>query len=208
MIPFKYLTFPDLKPIPRTEAEVAAIRSYYPVHTELSRANATRAALLKDMGNYEIVHLATHSVVNALNPLLSTIVLTEEKPPVSGTAQPTGLQAREIFGLKLKNTRLVILSSCQSAVNLSVAGNGLGSLAHAFFSANVPTVIASLWKVDDDSTAELMRGFHQAYRVEQKSFDTALQQAQLKILESNNQQWRHPYYWAAFLITGNSKSAH
>ena len=200
--------FPDLKPIPRTETEVAGIRSYYPVHLGLSQAQATRSALLKNIGNYEIVHLATHSVTNPQNPLLSTIVLTEEAPGKSeitaGAIQQAGLQAREIFGLKLNKTRLVILSSCQSAVNLSPTGNGFGSLSQAFFSANVPTVVASLWNVDDGSTAELMQRFHQMYREKKQSFSASLQQAQLKLINSNTLQWHHPYYWAAFITAGDA----
>ncbi|MBI1760649.1 MAG: CHAT domain-containing protein [Acidobacteria bacterium] len=198
--------YPALKPLPRTAVEVTAIRSLYSDNTGLTQAEATKSALLKLIGDYEIVHLATHSIVNEQNPLRSLIILATEKADADGNAQDwasDSLQAGEIFKLKLQRTRLVVLSSCRAAANTFLHDQGMGGLAHSFFSAGVPNVIAGLWEVDDDGSVELMNEFHRVHRIEKRSFSTALQQAQLKMLNSENQQWRHPYYWAAFVISGN-----
>jgi CHAT domain-containing protein len=79
----------------------------------------------------------------------------------------------------------------------------LSSLAQAFFAARVPSVIASLWDVDDESTSELMQLFHYHHRVKQRSFNEALRQAQCSMIQAVDPRLRHPYYWAAFLLAGN-----
>jgi CHAT domain-containing protein/lipoprotein NlpI len=201
---FDLLTNPDLKPLPRTEVETDAIRVFYPASADLRHSAATRRNLLGRIGNYDIVHLATHSLVNAREPLSSSILLASESAPEMPAGEPVGgLTAQDIFRLRLDRTRLVILSSCRSGVNPLATDSGSGGLAHSFFSAGVPTVVASLWEVDDESTTELMKEFHRSYRLEGKSFSQALQQAQLKMMNSASEQWRHPYYWAAILISGD-----
>jgi CHAT domain-containing protein len=205
--------FPALKPLPRTIDEAAAVGSFYPNRMGLSQERATKSALLKLMGDYEVVHLATHSVVNEQNPLLSAIILAKEDASTgdrSDELQLDGndrLQAKEIFQLRLARTRLVVLSSCRSISQASLHDKGLGGLAHSFLSAGAPTVVASLWAVDDGSTAALMMEFHRAHRVEQRSFSQALRQAQIAMLTSANALWRRPYYWAAFIVSGDGIAA-
>jgi CHAT domain-containing protein len=185
------------------------MRQYYPVSFHLSRQQADKQSLLERIDHYDIVHLATHSLINEQNPLLSSIVLAE---PASAETSPEivsagSLPAYEIFGLRFNRTRLVILASCRSGLMVQPRSNGLGGLAHAFFSARVPTVIASLWDVDDESAAELMVSFHQLHRVEKKSFSQALRQAQLSLMNSADGKWRHPFYWAAFSLSGDGFTA-
>jgi CHAT domain-containing protein len=79
----------------------------------------------------------------------------------------------------------------------------LSGLAQAFLAAGVPTVIASLWDVDDDSTSELMREFHHQYRVKHQNYSESLRQAQCSMIHSADPRRRHPYYWATFLLAGN-----
>lgn len=201
--------YPNLPWLPATEQEAADLKSLYPISLQFSRAKATKQALLSEIGNYEIVHLSAHSLTNERNPLYSAIVLASAERPASQTAaEPTAfardaLQAREVFGLTLSRTRLVILSSCRSSTREQLSRNSFGTLAHAFFSARVPAVVNSLWEVDDNSTARLMLAFHRANRSEGNNFSQALRQAQLSLLRSENEKWRHPYFWAAFLVSGN-----
>jgi CHAT domain-containing protein len=210
---YNHKLFRSLKPLLRSEQEAEKMRVFYQVSLHLSRQEADKRSLLERIDDYDIVHLATHSLINEQNPLSSSIVLAErdsaERPDgISSAAQSTGsLPAREIFGLRLGRTRLVILSSCRSGLMVQPWSNGFGALAHAFFSARVPTVIASLWEVDDESTAELMISFHQTYRVEKKSFSQALRQAQLSLMKSPDGRWRHPFYWAAFSLSGDGFTA-
>jgi CHAT domain-containing protein len=150
--------FPKLSRLPGADEEIRELHSLYRVYEALPRAQATREAFLRRAKNFDVLHLATHSLVNANEPLLSAIVLAVEKR--EGAIQSESLlAAHEIFRLRLPRTRLVILSSCNSLVNQLTSHSGLGGLAHAFFSAGPPTVIGSLWEVNDESTASLMTAF-------------------------------------------------
>jgi len=194
--------FPSLRPLPATEQEATEIISYYTVSMSLSRERANKSTLLQNIDQYSTIHLATHSITNGQNPLLSSVILSPEGQSVSA-AIDGNLRAFEIFGLKLTHPRLVILSSCRSGLNAQSASNGLGGLAHAFFKAGVPAVIASLWEVEDQSTAELMKNFHYFHTVEKQPFCQALRSAQLHMLNKKDSPWKHPYYWAAFQFSGN-----
>lgn len=209
-----YQLYRTLRSLPHSEREAEQMKALYPSGLHLSRQAANKQALLAHIDDYDLVHLATHSVINEQNPLLSTIVLAAPEPTAAAPAEINaaysagGLSAHEIFGLRLKRTRLVILSSCRSGLMMQTGhNNGIGSLAHAFFSAQVPTVIGSLWEVDDESTAELMTAFHEFHRVGRQSFSQALRQAQLEILRRADGRWQHPFYWAAFTLTGDGFTA-
>jgi CHAT domain-containing protein len=76
-------------------------------------------------------------------------------------------------------------------------------LVQAFLAAGVPTVVASLWDVDDESSSDLMRAFHYQYRVKHQNFSESLRQAQCSLIHGADSRRQHPYYWAAFLLAGN-----
>jgi CHAT domain-containing protein len=194
--------FPSLKTLPATEREAAGISSRYAASLSLSREQATKSMLLRNIDQYSVIHLATHSIVNEQNPLLSSVILSPDGQSPDAAIEGN-LRAFEIFGLQLTRPRLVILSSCRSGLNVQSASNGLGGLAHAFFKAGVPAVIASLWEVEDQSAAEMMKSFHYFHRVEKQSFCQALRSAQLQMLNRQEPSWKHPYYWAAFQFSGN-----
>ena len=207
---FSRQRFPSLPALPSSEAEVNRVKSDYQKAQLLSRDQATESSLVRQIGESNIVHLATHVLINEQAPLLSSIVLAEEghPPPVadreSGSEVFDGnLQAYEIYQLRLARTRLVILSGCRSALGFYLRGEALSGLAQAFLAAGVPAVIASLWDVDDDSTAELMRAFHSQYRLQRRNFAESLRQAQCALITGADAKYRHPYYWAAFLLTGD-----
>src|SRR5262249_3996261 len=148
----------------------------------------TERALVNQIGNHEIVHLATHALKNKESSLFSAIVLAEErgtavKEQAPGRAVFDGaLYAHEIYRLKPKRTRLVILSSCRSGLGDQTRNESMGGLAQAFLVVGVPTVIASLWDIDDESTAELMEMLHSAHSVGKLAFGQALRQAQVSFL--------------------------
>lgn len=194
--------FPKLPRLPDAQAEVQELPALYQNSEELPRAQATKAAFLRKAKNFQVLHLAAHSIVSANEPLLSSIVLAAE-PRRQAVPSESLLLAHEIFRLPLPQTRLVILSSCNSLINQTAGHSGLGGLAHAFFSAGVPTVIGSLWKVNDESTADLMAAFHRNWRTAKVSVGQALRQAQLNLLRSAKADWRHPANWAAFYVSGD-----
>ena len=99
---------------------------------------------------------------------------------------------------------LVVLSACQTALGKDVKGEGLIGLTRGFMYAGAPRVVASLWKVDDEATAELMKRFYQ-YMLgkEQLPAVAALRKAQISIM--NEKRWQSPYYWAGFILQGDWK---
>ena len=200
---FNPQVYPGLLPLAGAGEETRQSLSQYPVSKALSGAAATKVAFQQWAKRFDVLHLATHSVVSSEDPLLSAVVLAAA-PSAPADQTESSLSAHEIFRLRLPHTRLVILSSCQSLVNYRSGQAGLGGLAHAFFSAGVPTVIGSLWKVDDRSTASLMAEFHRSWRNNSAlSAGQALRQAQLASLHSATESWRHPYHWAAFHVSGD-----
>ena len=206
---FNRQRFPELPPLPSAEEEVTRVKPDYPKAQILSREQATESALTRQIGDYDIVHLATHVLINEQSPLLSSIVLAEENHQLSADRLPRkgvfdgSWQAYEIYQLKLARTRLVLLSGCRSALGVYTRGEALSGLVQAFLAAGVPTVIASLWDVDDDSSSDLMRAFHYQYRVKHQNFSESLRQAQCSLIHGADSRRQHPYYWAAFLLAGN-----
>jgi CHAT domain-containing protein len=113
------------------------------------------------------------------------------------------LRAHEIYRLKPERTRLVLLSSCSSGLGDQKRNEAMGGLAQAFLAAGVPTVVASLWEIDDESTAGLMEKLHATHRMKNLAFGQSLRQAQISYLQSAPVRRRHPYFWATFIVTGN-----
>jgi CHAT domain-containing protein len=161
-----------------------------------SRANATSAAL----GQYQIVHFATHGLINNRHPELSGIVLSlvDEK----GQAQNGFLRLYEIYNLKL-GADLVVLSACQTAVGQEVRGEGLLGLTRGFMYAGAPRVVATLWQVDDRATSELMKRFYQKMLGEGLRPAAALKAAQVSM--QADKRWSSPHFWAAFTLHGEWK---
>src|ERR1043165_1719049 len=149
------------------------------------------------LANYRIIHFATHGLINSERPELSGIVLSlfdSEGRPQNGF-----LRLHDIYNLHLP-ADLVVLSACSTGLGKDVRGEGLIGLTRGFMYAGASGVIASLWKVDDDATAELMKHFYEALFQEGMAPAAALRHAQLTL--SQNKRWQSPYYWAGFVIQG------
>lgn len=153
---------------------------------------ATEAAVWEQAGSASVLHLAAHGKYDLHNPLDSALYL-------AAAGEHDGkLQVSEIFGLDLRqHTDLVVLSACQTQVGEVLAGDEVMALNRAFLFAGTPTVIASLWNVNDEATAALMTTFYDNLRQGVGKAE-ALRQAQLSLRES----YPHPFYWAAFVLTG------
>ena len=146
---------------------------------------------------YDVIHLATHGYLNKLNPLLSGIEL-EPDPSEDGR-----LEVHEILRLRLR-ARLVTLSACETALGASYftevpAGDDFVGLTRAFLFAGSHSVLASLWKVDDRSTLELMEAF---YRHRERTESAEALVAAQRLMRQGNGRYRHPYFWAAFVLVG------
>jgi len=161
--------------------------------------NASRAITANgQLGQFRIVHIATHGVVNTEHPELSGIVLSLVDR--SGKSEDGFLQLHDIYNLDLSQTQLVVLSACRTALGKEVTGEGVIGLTRGFMYAGSKSVIASLWKVDDHATAELMQHFYQAMFDEGLPPSAALRKA--KEAMWRQPRWRAPYYWAAFELQG------
>jgi CHAT domain-containing protein/Flp pilus assembly protein TadD len=206
---FNQQAFPKLFPLHKSEQEIDRIRSLYSQRLILSRRQATESALAQQIGSYEIVHLATHTLSDQQSSMLSTIFLAGEGDSASEGQNPDrvaydgALRAHEIYRLKPERTRLVILSSSRSGLGDRSRNEAMGGLAQAFLVAGVPTVIASLWDVDDDGAARLMEKFHAAHRGKRLAFGDALRQSQMSFLQTAPARLHHPYFWATFIVTGD-----
>jgi CHAT domain-containing protein/predicted negative regulator of RcsB-dependent stress response len=187
-----------------TRREAAAISALVPERERMQALDfeASRATALRpELGEYRIVHFATHGLLNDIHPELSGIVLSLVNK--EGRRQDGFLRLQEIYNLKL-SAELVTLSACQTGLGKDVKGEGLIGLTRGFMYAGAPRVVASLWKVDDRATGELMKRFYQGMLgPEALSAAGALRQAQLSIWKQK--QWREPYYWAAFVLQGEWK---
>jgi CHAT domain-containing protein/tetratricopeptide (TPR) repeat protein len=163
---------------------------------EASRATATSERLTQ----FRIVHFATHGLLDSQHPELSGLIfsLVDER----GQPQNGILRAHEVYNLKL-GADLVTLSGCQTALGKEVKGEGLLGLTRGFMYAGTPRVVASLWRVPDRATAELMKRFYHGLLVEGLSAAAALRAAQISVRKEKH--WAAPYYWAAFVLQGEWK---
>lgn len=160
-------------------------------------ANRERA-MSAELKQYRILHFATHSLMNTARPQLSGIVLSlyDEK----GNQRDGFLRLNQIYNLRL-STDLVVLSACSTALGRDVKGEGLIGLTRGFMYAGAQRVIASLWKVDDEATGELMKIFYRKLLKEEMPASRALHEAQLELQKQT--RWRSPYYWGAFTVQGD-----
>jgi CHAT domain-containing protein len=161
-----------------------------------SRATATSAKV----SQCRIVHLATHGLLNSQHPELSGVVLSlvdEQGQPQDGF-----LRAHDVYNLKL-GADLVVLSACQTALGQEIKGEGLVGLVRGFMYAGAARVVASIWDVKDEATAELMKRFYQGMLKERLPPAAALRAAQVSLWKEK--RWEAPHYWAGFVLQGEWK---
>lgn len=161
--------------------------------TEALVKSAPTDARHKDMN---VLHLATHGIVNLSDPNASYLVLAEVKQQQQ--REDGRLTLREIYDLNWPY-QMVFLSACDTGVGKEM-GQEVDSLSNAFMAGGAKSIVSSLWPVDDAATGQLGTSFYQALK-EGKSKAEAMQQAQLKVMETH----KHPFYWAPFFLTGDWK---
>jgi CHAT domain-containing protein/Tfp pilus assembly protein PilF len=183
-----------------TRREAEAIAALVPVEKKLKAVDfeANRAnALSAEVGQYRIVHFATHGLLNSQHPELSGIVLSLVDQ--QGQPQDGFVRLHEIYNLAL-NADLVVLSACQTALGKEIKGEGLIGLTRGFMYAGAPRVVASVWDVRDHTTAELMKRFYRGMLKEGLRPAAALRAAQISLWKEK--RWEAPYYWAGFVLQG------
>jgi CHAT domain-containing protein len=202
-----------LLPLPEAEREVIALKQLYGANS--SRVYIGKAAreqnAKREIGQYRVLHFATHSILDPVNPMYSNIVLTGG----DGSKEDGLLEAWEIMKLNL-TADIAVLSSCETARGRIGAGEGVIGMSWAFFVAGCPTTVVSQWQVDSRSTTALMIDFHKNLWLGSKHLRKtnsrstssrrvtkaeALRQAMLKLMK--DKRFKSPYYWAGFVVIGD-----
>jgi len=189
----------DLRRLPYTRMEINDIGSLFPSAERkiFLGADANEKNVKSEkLDAFRYVHFATHGIVDEEKPARSGVILS-----LKGNEKEDGvLQVTEIMRLKL-NADLVTLSACRTGLGRVVGGEGVLGLTRAFIYAGSHSVVASLWNVNDTATAELMKSFYANLKKGEPK-DEALRQAKLTLLKGKQTTWRHPYYWAPFVLVG------
>ena len=179
----------DLEYAQREAGAIAALR---PQSRLLLRKEATEGALRRYAGSFNYIHFATHGQFNAGSPLQSALLLAPD-PQYGGL-----LTVDKLYTLRL-DADLVTLSACETGLSKVANGDDLVGLTRGFLYAGSRSIVASLWKVDDAATADLMKSFYT--QLEKTNKRDALRNAQLE----TKKQHPHPYFWASFQLMGATR---
>ena len=171
--------------IPHVNDEIDAIARVFPESESLRNEAATAQALKTHTAGADVLHLACHARFRSDNPLFSSLQLSDGPFTV-----------RDALQLNLKGT-LVTLSACETGVNAIIPGDELIGLARGFFSAGAPSVLLSLWTVDDEATRQIMEEFYRQL-CGGGSTARALRLAQMQLMKRQE----HPFFWAPFVLVG------
>lgn len=185
-----------LKPLPATIKEINSLAKQF--NGVFAKGQKANERFFKEQApQFGIIHLAMHGILNQHHPILSGLAFTENGDSI----EDNFLQAYEISHLEL-NAALVVLSACETGYGRFQKGEGVMSLAHSFMYAGVPSLVVSLWQINDQTTALLMKNFYQNLLSSQNKA-TALQQAKLQYLEKAKGISAHPAFWSALVQLGN-----
>ena len=185
--------------LPDAEREVRELGRLYGARATIRTGMAAAESSLKrDADRFDVVHLATHGIIDDRFPMYSALLL-------AGSESEDGLlEAREIMSLPL-HAELVVLSACDTARGAVMDGEGVISLSWAILATGCPRTIGTQWRVGSAAAASLMVAFHRrlATRASVDHVAASLREAQLEMLRSR--YYAHPYYWAGFVMVGREK---
>lgn len=188
-----------LAPLPASRKEAEEITGLFPNHSLLLGKDATEEAAKTIGKDVRYLHFAVHGLVDNRLPLNSALALSNGLQ--SGAEIDNGLlQAWELYSEVRWDADLAVLSACDGAIGTDMGSEGLMSLTRAVHYAGAHSVLASLWKVDDQRTADLMVAFYRELR-RGRSKDEALRLAQLQLARSHT--GASPFFWAAFQLSGD-----
>jgi CHAT domain-containing protein len=186
--------------LPATRGEVDAFRRLFPRASVRLGDQATEAELRAALALGTPVHVATHAVINARNPMFSRIELARPRDPQA--ADDGRLELHEVLGLSVRSP-LVFLSGCETGAASEwtddpVKGTAELTLAQAFLSAGAANVILTLWRIDDAGAGEFAKTFYAA--LSRLGIDDALSETQRRM--ATDSRYANPYYWAGYVLTG------
>lgn len=176
--------------LPGTTDETRAVAAIFPQAVRASEREFTHDRAIAALREYDIVHFATHGVLDERAPLFSALLTS------SAAAQPTRLSLFELPGIRIA-ARMVVLSACETGLGRMGGGDEISSLGRTFLMAGAATVVSSLWKVSDESTALLMREFYRGLAA-RLSPARAMRAAMIDV----RKRYPHPFFWAPFQVIG------
>jgi len=171
------------------EREAREMSRIYPKTDVFLKEQATKSKAVSLSPTHDILHFAVHAEFNETDPVSSALLLAREGD------DDGKLKVGEIFSMNLK-ADMVVLSACETGLGKISGGDEIVGMTRAFIYAGTPSVVTTLWKVNDRSSYELMRQFYSNLKTMKKS--AALRQAQLKTMK----EFPHPFFWAAYGLTG------
>jgi CHAT domain-containing protein len=192
--------------LPGTREEVAAVARTALTVRQLVGSAASEAALRRALARAGVVHVATHGVMNARSPMFSRLELA---PGTGETADDGRFEIHELLGLGVRSP-LVFLSGCETALGTSwstsfARGEDYATLAQAFLYAGAGSVVATLWRIDDEGAAAFASAFYDAMRT--RTPLDALAAAQRALLhDSRYARFSAPRYWAPYVIAGSGRA--
>jgi len=161
---------------------------------------ATESTFKREAGDYQILHLAMHALVNDTDPMYSHLIFAEDKD----STEDRYLHAYELYNMQL-DADLAVLSACETGLGKLQRGEGIMSLSRAFKYAGCPSIVTSLWKANDLSTKEIMTAFYQNLKAGMSKSE-ALRKAKLDYLDNTETPgMTHPSNWATFVLIGNNE---
>ena len=190
-----------LLPLPGVQKEVDAIEKT--AKTSVFRGvEASEENFRKESSQYNILHLAMHAYINDSLPAFSRLAFSPE-PGEKDILKDGWLNTADIYNLDLRNVRLSVLSACNTGTGKMQRGEGLMSLARGFLYAGCPSIVVSLWEVEDNAGTQIMTSFYKNLE-RGKTKDAALRAAKLEYLENANSRLAHPHYWMSFKSIGDN----
>lgn len=196
--PYWYHLRSELQSLPAARDEIIALSNRFSGDFILDSVS-NEGFFKKNASKYAVVHLAMHGVLEKMRPMLSSLVFTEN----GDSLEDNFLQAYEISRMNL-NADLVVLSACQTGYGKFEQGEGVVSLARSFMYAGVPSLVVSLWQVNDGSTAKIMGDFYQNL-ANGMTKAKALRLAKLTYIKEYDGLAIHPTFWSPFIQLGDSK---
>ena len=185
--------------LPGAQQEIQNLSRYFKGNYYFGEA-ATERHFKQAAETYNIIHLAMHGQIHDEEPLYSKLLFSA----VNDSVEDQALHTYELYNMNI-HADLVVLSACETGFGPLVKGEGLMSLARAFMYAGSPSVVMSLWKIEDQATSALMSAFY-GYLSKGARKDESLQKAKLNYLKSADKLSSHPFFWAGFVCVGNSEA--
>lgn len=188
----------ELLPLPHNKTEVNKILQSFEGKRFVDQ-EATLQHFKEELNDYGLLHLATHAVFDDAFPEYSYLAFTQSGDEINNNL----LFTADLYNLRTK-ANLITLSACETNIGPLKKGEGFLGLSRAFFYGGAQSISSTLWKINDAASSDIMNQFYKELSLG-KSKDEALRQAKLYFLQNNADNARaHPYYWAGYIITGNT----